>query len=199
MKSVNVPNLIIVDDFFQDPMAIRKQGLDLAFHSDNRYFKGYRSTTRHLWPKLKERFEQLLGCSITQWESQQANGVFQWCPAGTPIVYHSDMQSVAGVIYLNPDAPPQSGTTLYRSRKLKGRTAQESATINGLSPEFCVHQMYDDKLLDPTAWEAVDVIGNVFNRLVLWNGKLVHAANDYFGTNKDNSRLSQAFFFDVEK
>lgn len=40
-------------------------------------------------------------------------------------------------------------------------------------------------------------MGNVYNRLAMWDARLVHAATDYFGTDINNSRLFQMFFFDV--
>ena len=59
--------------------------------------------------------------------------------------------------------------------------------------------MFDGGFYDPTLWEKIDVIGNVYNRLVLWQGDLVHSASCYFGTNIDNGRLFQMFFFDEAK
>jgi hypothetical protein len=57
---------------------------------------------------------------------------------------------------------------------------------------------YENKLLDGTAWDTVDLIGNVYNRIVLWDAQLIHAAADYFGHDDETSRLVQIFFFDVE-
>ena len=50
--------------------------------------------------------------------------------------------------------------------------------------------------LDKTITEPVDSIGNVYNRLVIFNAGLLHSALGYFGYNKNNSRLWQMFFFD---
>jgi hypothetical protein len=44
--------------------------------------------------------------------------------------------------------------------------------------------------------ELVGTTGNVFNRLVLFDAKCIHSANEYFGTTKENSRLFHLFFFD---
>jgi hypothetical protein len=53
-------------------------------------------------------------------------------------------------------------------------------------------------VVDVTAWDTVDLIGNVYNRIVLWDAQLIHAAADYFGHDDETSRLFQIFFFDVE-
>jgi len=52
---------------------------------------------------------------------------------------------------------------------------------------------------DMTKWDLVDSIGNVYNRLVLFNSMRYHMSMDYFGDNKENGRLFQVFFFSTEK
>ena len=39
--------------------------------------------------------------------------------------------------------------------------------------------------------------GNVFNRLVIFDARLIHSAGDYFGHNIETGRLFQMFFFDA--
>jgi hypothetical protein len=46
--------------------------------------------------------------------------------------------------------------------------------------------------------ELVDKIGNVYNRLVIFDAKLIRSASCYFGNNDNNCRLFQMFFFDLE-
>ena len=60
-------------------------------------------------------------------------------------------------------------------------------------------KLLDENSQDYTKWELVDKVGNVFNRLVLFNSKQYHASMDYFGTNKENGRLFQVFFFSTER
>ena len=43
-----------------------------------------------------------------------------------------------------------------------------------------------------------DFIGNVYNRLVIYQGDLFHTSLDYFGTDMHNGRLFQTFFFDTK-
>ena len=57
----------------------------------------------------------------------------------------------------------------------------------------------DNHSQDLTKWEMVDRVGNVFNRLVLFNATRYHMSMDYFGTDKMNGRLFQTFFFDTER
>ncbi len=52
---------------------------------------------------------------------------------------------------------------------------------------------------DLTKWTKIDTIGNIFNRLVLFNSNNFHMSMDYFGDSKENGRLFQVFFFSTEK
>lgn len=188
------PTAIVVDNFFNHPHDLRTFALSQNFVEDNSKYRGWRSDKNFRWPGIKERFESLLDVKISEWEQHGFNGVFQYCVGGNQIVFHSDAQRWAGVVYLTPDAPPETGTTLYRSKANKLRAVHE-AKPSTASLSLLERQMYQGKLLDKTAWEQVDVFGNVFNRLVLWDARLVHAASCYFGTDKNNGRLFQMFFF----
>ena len=59
-------------------------------------------------------------------------------------------------------------------------------------------QVIKNGYLDSTEFDLVDVVGNVYNRLVLFDAQVIHAASTYFGTTKENGRLFQLFFFDLE-
>ena len=58
--------------------------------------------------------------------------------------------------------------------------------------------IFKNNFYDKTDLEVVDVVGNVYNRLVIWDAKLIHAASEYFGDQKENSRLFHMFFFDAK-
>lgn len=188
-----------MDGFYEKPDQIREIALSKDFH-ESTYHKGKSTREQFLFPGLKERFEELLGRKIVKWQEHGRNGVFQYCVAGDTLVYHSDLQSYAGVVFLTPDAPPQSGTTFYRSREfgLDHCPSDDEARAMGFqNAGEMVRRMYGGRLLDRTAWEKVDEIGNVYNRLALWNGNRVHSASEYFGSTKEDGRLFHIFFFDA--
>jgi len=209
------PDFLVVDDFFKDPYDIRELALSQTFAEDERYHKGARTRERYLQPWLRERFAELLQVTITTW-IEGWNGVFQHCKAGDPLVVHSDTQDYAGVIYLTPDevvrggrydgnvlrdSAAKYGTTFYRcpSTGLTKAPTQHDADRLGIALGDLEHTVYHDRLLSPEKWEVVDHVGNVFNRLVLWNSKIIHSATNYFGDAPENDRLFQLFFFNVEK
>jgi hypothetical protein len=59
------------------------------------------------------------------------------------------------------------------------------------------YQIFKNNFYDKSGLEVVDVVGNVYNRLFIFNAKSIHAASEYFGDTKENSRLFQIFFFDA--
>ena len=188
---------MVVDNFYKDPDAIREHAMNNLTFSPSGYHKGERSQERFILNGTKERFEQIIGRKVTNWEHPEyANGRFQFCVDGDPIVYHVDNQTFAAVVFLSPNAPLEAGTATYRS-KITGATRFEEFD----TPEFVTtFKGYGDEIsfYDGSSFEVVDRVGNVYNRLVIWDAKTIHAATKYYGSNIQNSRFFQLFFFDVE-
>ena len=160
---------------------------------------GYRCESgRKIQEGTKELFEKLLHKSIQNgtnnggWD-YSTNGCFQWCNGNTPIVYHSDSQQYAGIVYLTPNAPPNTGTSFFRHKKYKLRNSE----IFSKSDWYESDLNYKESHLDKTQWEVVDSIGNVYNRLVIFDAQYIHAVSEYFGEDINNSRLFQLFFFNI--
>lgn len=189
------PALVVVDDFYLDPDAIRKIAEEAEYEADLRYFKGIRSKKKFLFPYVKEEFERILGMRVSDWMDQPANGSFQKTTGEDPIVWHSDTQSYAAAIYLTPTEPGRAervdaGTSFWRHRAFSLRRPSAIDLINA--------QMYSEhNLTHPDDWELVDRVGSVYNRLVIWDGQLIHSATSYVGFTRAVPRLVQLFFFNV--
>jgi len=186
--SGQIPSFVVVDNFYENVDTIRKFALSQNFNYHPDYHKGKRTDNVFLFEGLKESFENILNCKIHNWTQYGVNGCFQYCVGGDQLVYHVDKQEYAGIIFLTPDAPPESGTSFYRSKNTKKMKLQEN--------DF--ELVFKNGFLDPTEFEVVDVVGNVYNRLVLFDSQMFHAASTYFGTKIENGRLFQLFFFDLE-
>lgn len=186
-----VPSVVVVDNFYDNVNDVRALALAQNFAPDLRYHKGKRTSTKFIAPGTKQLFESLLGKKIVKWAEFEYNGIFQYCTAEDPLVYHSDVQSYAAAVYLTPDAPVETGTSFYRSKKYP---TVRKVGVSDLNYE----NVFEGGFYDKTKFELVDTVGNVYNRLVMWDARLIHSASQYFGTNKDNSRLFHLFFFDVE-
>lgn len=194
-------DVIVVDNFYADPDLIREYAINNLEFLPSEYHKGQRSQSRYIIDGTKEKLEEVLGKEITNWNNGgYANGVFQFCTADQPIVYHVDSQMYAAMVYLTPDAPPQTGTAMYRSKVtgISSFPGQESRmgdeyvdTFRGTNKEM--------NFYDGTQFEKIDDIGNVYNRLVIFNSSQLHAATEYFGDAIDNARFFHMFFFDVKQ
>jgi len=181
----------VVDNFYKDPDAVREFALKQEYFEGGfgRGFIGRRTEKQFLFPGLKEKFEEIMGMKITNWKEHGMNGRFQNCYSGEPLVYHCDSQKWGGMLYLTPNAPYQCGTTLHASKKTRARTYYDQGWDSDW--EYTNH-------LDRTPFEPVDVVGNVYNRLMIFDASCIHSASEYFGTVMENSRLWQMFFFDTE-
>ena len=108
----------VVDDFYDNPDQVREFALHQMYFDDEGYI-GIRTRKQFLSDTIKSKFENIMGVPIKEWESHGMNGRFQLCKAGERLVYHCDDQKWAGVLYLTPDAPTQTGTSFYKHKKTK--------------------------------------------------------------------------------
>jgi hypothetical protein len=184
------PDILVVDAFLADPDAVRNLALQQEFvkmHS-----AGVRTVRQflHVAP-YKQEFEGLLRCRLTNWDDNDANGRFQCCFETDAVPYHTDSQSMAGVLFLTPNAPLGAGLSFFRGR-LSGLRSRSK------DPERMRLTFGDGAEFDRSRWEEVDRVANLYNRLVLFNAQLAHGASAYFGTSLSDARLFQNFFFNVE-
>lgn len=187
------PALVVVDDFYRYPDRVERLARDAEYMGDDRYFKGHRTKRNYLFPYVKEEFERLIQMEIIDWMQQPANGVFQQTTAADPLVWHSDQQDYAAAVYLTKDRT-DAGTSFwkYDASGLSNRRPSDSNEVNAeLYSEF--------NLTHPDNWELVDKVGSVYNRLVIWDAKLIHSASSYGGFSVTEPRLVQLFFFSVKR
>jgi hypothetical protein len=183
---------IIVDNFYENPMEVRNFALQQEY-TENTYYPGKR-TKSFACKEHKERFEQILKPfinKIVDFPYDTDNGKFQYSTSNDHSWVHYDSNirmNYAGIIYLTPDAPVESGTAFYQY--IDGTLdAHEDRIMKN------EHNKYSK---DMTKWKLVDKVGNVFNRLVLFDSSRFHTAVDYFGKDIYDGRLYQVFFFSTE-
>ena len=108
-------------------------------------------------------------------------------------VIHTDHNTVfAAVLYLTPDAPLNSGTSLFKKNKTFDEKKYQQALDDNderfkageiaMSTDY--HSMFDE----------IVRVNNVYNTLILYEGRHYHAANQFFGKTMQDSRLAQVFF-----
>ena len=181
-------NLIITDDFYQNPDAVREYALSQPFEVKGNY-PGAR-TKPWLPDDLKTSIQYIImaaGGKVTNWfEDSGYTGAFQLCTSADRTWIHADsFNTWAAVCYLTPNAPLSGGTALYRYKE----TGEEFRADNNAP--------YLDGY-DYTKWEQTDYVANKYNRIVMYRGNIYHASVDYFGSNMLTGRLFQTFFFNTE-
>jgi tetratricopeptide (TPR) repeat protein len=179
--------IFVVDDFYSDPYSVRDLALKEEFNADLNWYKGKRTNNQIIFPGTKEAFEKIIGQPIKNWsETHGMCGRFQSCTSQDPLVYHWDGQQWAGMVYLTPDAPYVGGTSLFAHKETKVRHEDDEGSEVAFNGGF----------YDRSKFELVDTVGNVFNRLVIFDARSIHGANEYFGNSLETSRLFHMFFFD---
>jgi hypothetical protein len=180
-------SVIIIDDFYKNPKQVREFALSQNFNVEGN-FPGLRtkeflpeSTKSYISEFVKPFSGKFIGFS------KMYSGSFQIATAKDRTWIHADRHNKwAGVCYLTPDAPHTAGTGLFRHKAT-------GAFCNSELPKNINIEGYDY-----TKWDLIDIIGNKFNRLILYRGDLFHASLNYFGDTNENGRLFQLFFFDTE-
>ena len=183
-----LPSLMVFDNFYENPMDVRKFALAQKFNITGN-FPGVRTdaTVGDILSSTKIIFEGILGVPITWWPDQY-NTSFQYTTAADDTWIHYDTTNWAAVLYLTPDAPLESGTAIYRNKESKIFSLDKK---NPKTDYAGTNNLED--------WEPIIQVSNIFNRLVMYRGDYYHRSMlPGFGDNQHNGRLFQTFFFNTE-
>ena len=165
-------NLIVLDNFLDDPDRIRFHALGLDFDRVQPSVPGVRSMRLggDLQREVEDKLKIAFGCKEIIWDMTQDTLCFQSCMEGTETWIHRDSQGEdqgewAAVLYLTPFPVIDAGTGIYESED----------SVANIS------------------------VGNVYNRMVAYRGKTLYHRSILpgFGTTLETSRLTQTFFFSV--
>ena len=192
-------NVIITDNFYQNPDGVREFALSQDFGVEGNY-PGNR-TESFLSDDLKYHIGKLVSPhagEVTYWGGEYT-GSFQLTTAADRTWIHSDQTTDwAGVCYLTPNAPHTGGTGLFRHKETGMYKSARDENGNRVDYDHPLMSPLSNDYQDYTKWDLVDVVGNVYNRLVLYRGDIFHASLDYFGNDMESGRLFQTFFFNTE-
>lgn len=202
---MNLYPVTVIDNFYENPDAIRKFALTQKYkfrHEEGNIgyvYPGCR--TKDLYELDKSLQEKVLKKLISVFHISEHDRM-QWAVSSSfqivseqyqHGVIHTDNNTIfAGVLYLTPNAPLDSGTSIFRKNatftqeKYKRATEQNDVKFKAgeLAMDTSFHSMFDE----------VVRINNVYNTLILFEGDVFHAANNFFGTTLQDSRLAQVFF-----
>jgi ribosome recycling factor len=170
-------DFIVIDNFYENPLNVREFALSQKFDTTGN-FPGERTQSL----SLNDIFKKIQGY-IYQYSSNNTYidgyySAFQYTTSKHQSWVHIDNNNEwAGILYLTPDAPVTSGTTFYE-----------------FYDKYASQDLMNKYSKDMTKWKEIDIVGNIFNRLILFNSKRYHMSRDYFGTDVNNGRLFQVFF-----
>jgi len=205
---------IIIDNFFETPSLVREYALSQEFSKKQKgNWPGYRTDPIN---QLNIEFYNIF-----------SNKLFSFfVPAGTDFQYILDAQfqysdasfgsgwvhndnyekyDFAGVVYLTPDPPENSGTCIYditenTDKFTKWDIVDESKWE--FMKEDCPKQVRESisTLRDEynSIYKLQDVCCNKYNRCLIFSASQQHAEQNFFGTDKYDSRLTLCFFGKIQ-
>lgn len=195
---------IVMDNFYDDPDLWREYALDQEFFKGDRgSWPGLRTELLHNLNRplfevtLKKLLFILKDYGITEVTELQTGFQIIDETYGRGWVHDDDPKlQVAGVIYLNPDAPVGSGTTIYKDcHDFNGEKFTQIFMDDVLqaSPEERErHAKYRAEQV--SHFEPLITVENVYNRLIMFDSRCWHSADNFFGKEKHDARLTQVFF-----
>ena len=195
-------SLLVVDDFYSNPMEVRRAALSADYPAVTgvRTFPGRNSAQPFSVPGLDQVASQLANEPIAG-DTANANSFhchFRITVGGEVGRYnvHADPSHLAmvGICYLTLPEHCQGGTTFFRHRQTgTDRTPrQEDLEAAGYAS---VAELLQRDGKETARWETLMTIPMRFNRLVLYRPFFWHSAGPAFGDAPENGRLIQLFSF----
>jgi hypothetical protein len=194
-------SLIVVDDFLDDPYALRDAALRLDYPDVKGTYPGRNSTQRIELEGLNKAVSRLVAEPLVAMSHNQAHGKFRIALAsdvGTAKV-HVDASHWSGLLYLSRPEDCRGGTDFFRHIPTNTERApyndKESAERFGApSAKQWVADVLRDTI-DDSKWEKTMSVPMRFNRLLLLRPWLWHTAGESFGDKPENGRLVYLMFF----
>ncbi len=202
---MNLYPITIIENFYENPDTIRKFALAQKYTfcheiADISYtFPGCR--TADISTLDKALFDKICKKLVSVFHNAEHDHMrwvmttnFQSVAAeyGQGVI-HTDHNTIfAAVLYLTPDAPLNGGTSLFKKNNTFDET-QYTKALEGNDARFktgkikmdtAYHRMFDE----------IVTVNNVYNTLIIYEGRHFHAAKQFFGKTLKDSRLAQVFF-----
>lgn len=193
---------LIIDDFFNDPHAIRNQALAMNFppRPEGAIYPGRNADHQLALPGIEKLISQIVH------EPLQPKAELSHCRPrialagdGAKTSVHIDNCHWSAIIYLTLDEHCQGGTHFFRHKA----TGWDMAPVFPGVAEAAGYKSAGDALdtilkedeNDLSKWEMRMTVPMKFNRLVLLRGYLWHDAGASFGDTPENGRLILPAFF----
>ena len=202
---MNLYPVTIIENFYENPEAIRKFALaqEYTFCHDrlNMEYVYPGSRTKDLFDLDSKLHEKICKKLVSVYHNAEYD-LMRWAISTSfqsvsaeygQGVIHTDHNTVfAAVLYLTPDAPLNGGTSLFKKNKTFDEKKYQQALDDNdarfkageIAMDTSYHSMFDE----------IVRVNNVYNTLIIYEGRHFHAANHFFGKTLNDSRLAQVFF-----
>jgi hypothetical protein len=199
--------LIVVDDFYANPDAVRRFALESKFGSVGALnYPGWQSEKTFHSDAVRGAFEKIIRKPIDIDDRRFTWGGFRAITADTGRVTKVHADSIvdwAAMVYLTPDAASSAGTGFFRHREtgLTGPPSDRQARALGYADaDAFEREVVRRDMADFDKWELVSYIEPVYNRLVLFRGcELYHAPLGGRGSSPEDARITHNFFFNEQR
>lgn len=196
-------NVLVFDDFYKNPDAVRSLALNASYRDVRSLnYPGYQSELTFVSQPVREKFAQILGRPLDIPINSTTFGKFRVMlkETGSRLKVHVDGAcDWTGVLYLNPPESAEGGTAFYRHKEtgLEGPPTPTELERFGYTSWFEMERhVIERDTLNTDAWQETMFVGMKYNRLVLFRGgELFHCHTHSFGTNLEDGRMTQNFFF----
>jgi hypothetical protein len=198
-------SLLVIDNFLQDPDYVRKIALSYPYFNNQENDSTFPGKRTNLLTQINPNYNKFLFSKFTTllFNLEQSsytvdiksyfqlindNFIRGW-------VHSDDLEvDIAGVLYLTPEAPKNSGTEFYipkENTKINSYVEIKKSFVMGKTTK---EEAFSALKQNNAQYELTDFIANKYNRLILYPAHWLHCAGTYFGSTDEDSRLTQVFF-----
>lgn len=191
-------SVIVVDDFYEDPDAVRAQAVGSTYFVRNS--SAYLRSTEILCNEaLIATVAAAVGAPMLKIAPKYTSGGFRLSNPQTPksLGIHVDFGADWNVIvYLSRDSGTDGGTSLWRHRAsgLEVMPPLEKLAEHGYKDLEDFNTRVLDDTLDRSKWDEVLRVPARYNRLLAIRSELFHSMTADFGQSVADSRIIQVFF-----
>lgn len=200
-------HFLILDNFFENPFAIRETALAKPFTNKTGYFPGARSVNQFRFPELHELCLNAGPLLANGGDLKIQYACFQFMGKGQRKSYiHSDpVAGYAGIVFLGEKSGTYPGTNFFRHKQtgLDSFKSEDKEWIKQTFPSRKAYRSAEDLLdrdrFNTKKWVKVTTLEAAFNRLILFPAELLHQNASAWGTNPKNGRLTYNFWLGVKR
>lgn len=202
-------NIIVIDNFYENPYAVRNFALTKARYLSNeklpKNFPGTESEQSFFSDEVVRKIEKAIGEEVLVNPAECSFGVFAKTFSNDERnrTIHVDSSDWSAVLFLSKPADCRGGTVFYEDLETGWTEIPELTSLKKMgfpSVEHFKSEYLKKKSQQFNNWKISSRVAMKFNRMVLFrSGKLFHAAEGYFGETDDNCRLLQLFFLKTKK